>query len=169
MSTPPPAAANVDTDTDAPATDLVISRLLQAPRAALWRAWTDPACLPAWWCPKPWTTELLAFDLRPGGAFHTFMQGPDGGSSDNPGCFLEVVPLSRLVFSSLLLADWRPATPWLAFTAVITMADEGDGTRYVATVMHPDAASRDRHAEMGFFAGWNLCIDQLEAFAQQAG
>ena len=154
---------------DADPRDLVISRLLQVPRAALWRAWTEPERLAQWWCPKPWTTEVRAFDLRPGGAFHTFMQGPDGDSSDNPGCFLEVIPQTKLVFTSLLLEGWRPATPWLAFTATITMADEGDGTRYVATAMHPDAATRDRHAEMGFFDGWNVCIDQLAAFARAAG
>lgn len=50
-------------------------------------------------------------------------------------------------------------------TAVITFADEAGGTRYTATAMHPDAATRERHAQMGFFEGWNLCIDQLEAFA----
>lgn len=152
----------------AESTDLVISRLLRAPRAALWRAWSDPGLLAQWWCPRPWTTEVRAFDLRPGGAFHTFMRGPDGGSSDNPGSFLDVVPEQRLVMTSMLLADGRPATPWMAMTAVITLADEGEGcTRYTATVMHPDAATRDRHADMGFFEGWNLCIDQLEALAQQ--
>lgn len=147
--------------------DLVISRSLRSPRALLWRAWTEPTLLEAWWCPKPWTTRVLAMNLRPGGAFHTLMQGPDEGSSDNPGCYLDVVPQSRIVFTSLLTAGWRPAMPWLPFTAVIEMADEGDRTRYVATVMHPDAATRDRHAEMGFFDGWNTCIDQLDAFAAQ--
>ena len=71
--------------------DLEISRLLRAPRALVWKAWTDPAHLKEWWCPKPWTTEVRAFDLRPGGAFYTFMRGPDGGTSDNPGVFLEIV------------------------------------------------------------------------------
>ena len=46
--------------------DLVISRRVRAPRAALWRAWTDPDLLKQWWCPKPWTTEVRAFELRPG-------------------------------------------------------------------------------------------------------
>ena len=147
--------------------DLVISRLVRAPRAALWRAWTDPQLLKEWWCPKPWTTEVRAFDLRPGGGFHTFMQGPDGGTSDNPGCFLEITPPSRIVFTSALIAGWRPGTPWMSFTAIITMADEAEGTRYVATVMHPDQPTRDRHAELGFFDGWNTCIDQLEAFASR--
>lgn len=149
------------------AQDLVISRLLRAPRAALWKAWADPEMLKQWWCPKPWTTEVRAFDLRPGGAFHTVMRGPDGGISDNAGSFLEVVPQARIVFTSMLTAGWRPATPWLPFTAIITMADEADGTRYIATAMHLDPATRDRHAEMGFQQGWNICIDQLEAFAQQ--
>jgi uncharacterized protein YndB with AHSA1/START domain len=146
--------------------DLVISRLVRAPRALLWRAWTDPALLKEWWCPKPWTTTVRAFELRPGGAFHTFMQGPDGGSSDNPGCFLEIVERERIAFTTMLTAGWRPATPWMPLTAVITMADEGEASRYVAHAMHPDQATRDRHAAMGFFDGWNACIDQLEAFAQ---
>lgn len=145
--------------------DLVISRLLKAPRASLWRAWTEPDRLKQWWCPKPWVTEVRGFDLRPGGAFHTVMSGPDGGTSDNPGCFLEIVPGERIVSTSMLLAGWRPATPWMPMTAVITFADEAGGTRYTATAMHPDAATRERHAQMGFFEGWNLCIDQLEAFA----
>jgi uncharacterized protein YndB with AHSA1/START domain len=151
----------------ADAHDLVISRLLRAPRATLWRAWADPALLTQWWCPKPWTTEVRAFDLRPGGAFHTVMRGPDGGLSDNPGSFVEVIPQARIVFTSLMTAGWRPAMPWLPFTAIITMADEGSGTRYTATAMHPDPATRGRHAEMGFDQGWNICIDQLDAFAQQ--
>lgn len=142
--------------------DLIISRLVRAPRDMLWRAWTDPQLLKEWWCPKPWTTEVLAFNLRPGGAFHTFMRGPDGGTSDNPGCFLEVVPQSRIVFTSLLTEGWRPATPWMAFAAAISMADEGDGTRYIAHVMHPDKATRDRHDELGFFEGWSTGIDQLK-------
>ncbi|MFO1338306.1 MAG: SRPBCC family protein [Burkholderiaceae bacterium] len=154
----------MDTTTD---NDLVISRLLRAPRAAVWRAWTDPALLAQWWCPKPWTTEVRAFELRPGGAFHTFMSGPDGGSSDNPGSFLEIVPRERIVFSSMLVGGWRPGTPWMGFTAVIALADEDGGTRYTATVMHPDRATRDRHEKMGFFDGWGACIGQLETLAGQ--
>lgn len=147
--------------------DLTITRLVRAPRATLWRAWTDPLLLKQWWCPKPWTTEVRAFELHPGGDFHTFMRGPDGGTSDNPGCFLEIVPRERLVFTSMLTGGWRPNIPWMPFTAVITMADEGEGTRYVARVMHPDEKARAQHEELGFFDGWNTVITQLEAFAQQ--
>ena len=147
--------------------DLVISRLVRAPRATLWRAWTDPVLLAEWWCPKPWTTAVRGFDLRPGGAFYTFMRGPDGGQSDNPGCFLEIVLQERNVFTSALIEGYRPGTPWMSFTATITMADEGGSTRYVSHVTHPDRATRDRHEGLGFFDGWNTCITQLEALAQK--
>jgi len=146
--------------------DLEISRVLRVPRELVWQAWSDPAHLKEWWCPKPWTTEVRAFDLTPGGAFHTFMRGPDGGTSDNPGAFLEVVPQSRLVWTSALLEHWRPAAdPWMPMTAYINLSDEGEHTRYVATVLHKDKATRDQHEAMGFFDGWGTCITQLEEFA----
>lgn len=59
-----------------PETDLVISRVLNAPRAALWRAWTDPELLRQWWCPKPWSTEVRAFDLVPGRRLPHLHAGP---------------------------------------------------------------------------------------------
>ena len=157
-----------ESNVNAELNDLIISRILRAPRDKLWRAWTEPDLLKEWWCPKPWTTQVRAFELRPGGAFHTFMQGPDGDTSDNPGCFLEIVPQTSIVFTTALTAGWRPGTPWLSLTAIISMADEADGTRYIATVMHPDKATLDRHEQLGFFQGWNTCIDQLEAFAQSS-
>ena len=108
---------------------------------------------------------MLAFDLRPGGEFHTLMRGPGGESSDNPGCFLEIVPQERLVMTTMLTADWRPATTPFAMTAIVTFADEGSGCRYTARVLHPDDATREQHEQMGFYEGWNIVITQLEAFA----
>ena len=90
-----------------PELDLVLERTVDVPPHLVWRAWTEPLLLKEWWCPKPWTTEVRAFDLRPGGAFYTFMRGPDGGTSDNPGCFLEIVPRAKIVFTSMLIGDWR--------------------------------------------------------------
>jgi len=146
--------------------DLEISRLVAAPRAKVWRAWCDPAILKQWWCPKPWVTEVRAFEFRAGGAFHPFMSGPDGGESDNPGLFLEIVPLERIVWTSMLVAGWRPATPWLAMTGIFTLADEGNGTRYTARCLHKDDADRQKHQDMGFFEGWGTVIQQIEAVAQ---
>lgn len=151
-------------------TVLEISRLLNASRERIWRAWSDPKLLAQWWCPKPWVTEVRAFEFKAGGSFHTYMHGPDGkggeGESDNPGCFLEIVPRKRIVGTSTMTGGWHPAVSWLPMTAIITMADEGDGTRYVARCLHKDAADRKRHEEMGFYEGWGTCISQLEALAR---
>ena len=146
-------------------TDLLISRSIDAPPSAIWQAWSDPLQLAEWWCPKPWTTEVRAFDFRPGGAFHTFMRGPEDGTSDNPGLFLDIVPEQRIVFTSTLIEGWRPATPWLPMTAVITLEPEGSGTRYTALVMHKDAEDAKQHETMGFYDGWGTCIEQLAALA----
>lgn len=150
--------------------DLEISRFLNAPRKKVWQAWTDPEILKQWWCPKPWVTEVRALDLRPGGAFHTYMTGPlpDGttGESDNPGVFLEVIPERKLVGTSMLLEGWRPASPWIGITSIFTMEDEGDGTRYVARCMHQTAEAAKKHEEMGFYDGWGTMITQLEEVAR---
>lgn len=146
--------------------DLTITRLIAAPRAVIWRAWMEPEHLVKWWCPRPWRTELRGFDPRPGGVFDFVLHGPDGEANPNPGLFLEVVPESRIVFTTALVEGWRPAVPWLAITAIIEMADEGAGTRYTALVLHKDEDDSRRHLEMGFEQGWGTCIEQLGEVAR---
>ena len=145
--------------------DLEIVRVLKAPRAKLWRAWSDPDIIKQWWCPRPWTTQVRAFDFRSGGAFHTYMSGPDGGDSDNPGIFLEVVPMERIIWTSMLIAGWRPAAPWLPMTGIFLLEDAGVHTRYTARCLHKDDADRKRHEEMGFYEGWGIMIQQMEEVA----
>jgi len=148
--------------------DLIITRRIKAPRQRVWTAWSNPEHLKHWWCPRPWTTEVKAFDLRPGGAFHTFMSGPEGGTSDNPGCFLEVVPAQKLVMTSALVADYRPAeNPWLSITSIVTFEDVEDDTLYTARVLHASEASAKQHLDMGFHEGWGIMLAQLEAYAQE--
>ena len=145
--------------------DLEIIRILEAPRRLLWRAWSDPKLLAEWWCPKPWKTEVKAFEFRPGGAFHTYMTGPDGGESDNPGCFLEIVPEQRIVATSMLTGNWRPTSPWIGITFTFTMEDVEGGTRYTARCMHRTVDESRKHEEMGFYDGWGIMISQLDEFA----
>lgn len=148
-----------------PERDLSIERHLAAPRAAVWRCWSEPALLMQWFTPAPVQTTDCALDLGPGGRFMTRMRLPDGTENVSEGCFYEVVPGERLVFGDALAAGWRPNRESF-MTAIITLADHpGGGTRYGATVLHADAAARARHAEMGFEAGWGAAIDQLDRLA----
>ena len=146
--------------------DLEIVRFVAAPPEKVWRAWSDPDILKEWWCPKPWTTEVVGFDFRAGGAFHMLMRGPDGASSDNPGAFLDVTPMQRIVWTSMLTAGWRPASPWMGLTGMFLIAPEKGGVRYTARALHKDRADRDAHEERGFFHGWAIMIDQIEAVAK---
>ena len=82
------------------------------------------------------------------------------------GCFLEVTPERRLVFTTCLGAGWQPLEPWLALTAILEFSPEGTGTRYAARVLHKTAADAAKHAELGFETGWGMVLDQLAAHVQ---
>lgn len=158
-------------------TELSISRRIAAPRHAVWRAWAEPRLLEEWFCPKPWRAEVKALDFRPGGVFRTVMHGPDGERHDDgDGCFLEIVPQERIVFTSVLGAGWRPVIASnqgcdLPMTAIITLAEDNDGdgvgTLYTARVLHASSEDRRKHEEMGFEPGWGAAIEQLQEVARR--
>jgi uncharacterized protein YndB with AHSA1/START domain len=148
-----------------PKLDLVLERALDVPPEAVWRAWTEPRLLEKWFCPRPWMAAECEIDLRPGGTFHTVLQGPDGTTLDNPGYYLEVVPNRRLVFTTALGPGYRPQDHYIPFTAIITLAPKGKGTRYHVLARHKDEATAKQHVEMGFHAGWSTALDQLVEMA----
>lgn len=146
--------------------ELVIARLLQARREAVYRCWTDPGLITRWFTPPPWKTIAAELDLRPGGANNITMQGPDGAEVPNRGVYLEVVPGERLVITDAFTEAWIPAAQ--AFMAVtLTFEDAGEGaTRYIARARHWTVEARAQHEAMGFHEGWGVATDQLEALAK---
>ncbi len=154
-----------DHDTDDPR-DLVLRRHPDAPRAAIWRCWTEPELMKRWLTPKPWKTVEAEADLRPGGASRVKMRGPNGETSEAPGVYLEVVPGERLVFTDAFVDACTPA-PKPFMTAILTLGDaEGGGTDYVARARHWTLEDRRRHEEMGFHDGWGKATDQLDELAR---
>ena len=148
------------------ARELTLTRTLDAPRAALWRCWTEPELVKQWFAPKPWTTVVAEMDVRPGGACLMVMRGPDGEESRNPGVYLEVVPQERLVFTDAYTKAWEPSEkPFM--TGILSFADARQGkTAYAARVLHWSVADRETHEKMGFHEGWGKVTDQLEALAR---
>ncbi len=149
-------------------TDLALERVLDAPREMVWKALTTPELIRQWWAPRPYQTPDCAIELKPGGTFYTHMTGPDGFEHKGSGCVLEVIDGERLVWTSALGPNYRPAElapedcGGFAFTAVITLEDLGGGkTRYRAVAMHKNAADSAGHAALGFQDGWGTCADQL--------
>ena len=142
--------------------ELVLTRLINAPRAKVYRAWTDPELLKQWFAPKPYTTPIVEIDVRPGGSAYFVMRGPDGTDLPNRGVYLEVVPNAKLVSTDAYVKAWEPSEkPFM--TLILTFEDEGGKTRYTARVRHWTVADREAHEKMGFHEGWGLCTDQLEA------
>lgn len=152
-----------------PELDLTISRLIRAPRADVWRAWTDPASLEQWWVPAPAKCRVAELDLRPGGAFVTTISENGGAFAPHVrGCILAVDPRERLVFTDALVGGWRPAEhPFM--TAIITLKDHPEGTDYSALVKHRSAADRNMHEEMGFHDGWGTVVEQLARLVERGG
>lgn len=145
--------------------ELVLTRTLKAPRAAVWRCWTDPSLMVKWFTPPPWQTVHAETDLRAGGSSLIVMRGPDGTEMPNRGVYLEVVPERRLVFTDAYVRAWEPsAKPFM--TVVLTFEDApGGGTLYTAVVRHWSAEDCAAHERMGFHEGWGTATSQLEALA----
>lgn len=144
--------------------ELVLTRLIDAPREKLYRAWTDPTLLKQWFAPAPWTTPHAELDVRPGGTCTVVMRSPDGNDMPCPGVYLEVIPNVRLVFTDAYTSAWQPSQkPFM--TVILTLEDEDGRTRYTARVRHWTVADREAHEKMGFHQGWGQCADQLAALA----
>jgi uncharacterized protein YndB with AHSA1/START domain len=145
--------------------ELVLSRIINAPREKVYRAWTEPEILKQWFAPLPYTTPRAELDVRAGGACLIVMRDPQGNDMPNPGVYLDVVKNERLVFTDAYTKPWEPADkPFM--TGIITFEDAGGGkTKYTATVRHWSVAAREAHERMGFHTGWGICADQLEAVA----
>ena len=157
------------TKIDVPATsdrELVLARIIDAPREKVFRAWTEPSLLQQWFAPLPWTTPVVESDVRPGGSSFFVLRSPDGKDYPNHGVYLEVVKNERLVFTDAYTKAWEPSEkPFM--TGVLTFEDHGGKTKYIARVQHWSVADRVTHEQMGFHQGWGICTDQLEALARK--
>ncbi len=148
-----------------PKLDFAIERFIDAPPRLVWEALTRPEHLKEWYMPRQWGRVARAeMEVRPGGIFSIDIAGPDGKEFPNLGCFLDVVPMERLVWTSMLFPGYRPAVfDDIPITAIVTMKPEGTGTRYVFTALHRDEADLQKNMESGFYQGTEIAVDQLVA------
>lgn len=143
-----------------PKLDLLLERDIDVPPDLVWTVWTTPKHLRHWFVPKPWTITDCEIDLRPGGMCRTVMRSPEGEEFPNLGCYLEIVPNQRLVFTDAMLPGFRPSlNPF--FTAILSLEPKGSGTRYTAMAIHRDEDGRKKHEDMGFHHGWGTVVTQM--------
>ncbi|MGI0009846.1 MAG: SRPBCC family protein [Nitrosopumilaceae archaeon] len=146
--------------------DLVITRIFDAPRELVWKAWTDPEHMKRWWGPKDFTAPFCKIDFHVGGVYLFCMQSPDGMNYWSTGIYREIIPLEKIVMTNSF-ADEKgnivPATHYgmdgdIPLEMLVTVTfEEGDG-RTKMTMRHvgiPAGIIRDSNV------GWNTSFDKL--------
>jgi len=130
-----------------------ITRVLDAPRSAVWKAWTDPDEMTHWYHPRGLTTprDSVAVDLRVGGEYRYTMVAPDDTTYPTGGVYREVVEPERLVFT------WGDPGGEGAAVATVTLDDLGDRTRMTFRLDGVDGAPGDD----SYYDGWDSALDVL--------
>ncbi len=147
---------------------LTITRLFDAPRALVWKAWTEPEHFMRWWGPAGFTSPAATIDFRVGGKYLFCMRSPDGRDMWSTGVYNEIVPLERLVYTdSFADADGSVITAEQmgmsglpdVYHITVTLEDLGSQTRMTLTHAGLPAGEMQQSAA----EGWNQSFDKLAA------
>lgn len=148
-----------------PTRDFAIERFIDAAPQLVWQALTTPEHVKEWYMPREWgRVASCDMDARPGGIFRIDIAVGDGQEVPNLGCFLDVVPMERLVWTSMLFPGYRPAVfDDIPITAIVTIQAVGAGTRYIFTALHRNESDLETNRTSGFMQGTEIAIDQMVA------
>lgn len=141
--------------------ELVVSRLLKAPRELVFRAWTDPEMMPKWWGPRSQELTLCELDVRPGGTWRVISRGPDGVEQGFRGVYQEVVPPVRLVSTF----SWDGA-PDQVSTDDLTLEERDGRTLLIARSIYPAGADMQAILATGMMEGWLETLDRLRELVE---
>lgn len=146
------------------------TRVFDAPRNIVFRAWIDPEWVARWWGPRDFTTPFCRIELRPGGVFHYCMRSPDGRDYWGKGIYQEIVEPEKIAFidsfsdeagNTVSPAAYGMDPGWPAETLVTVTLTERDGK----TTMTVDTGVSEELAERtGAKQGWNESLDKLAEF-----
>jgi uncharacterized protein YndB with AHSA1/START domain len=154
------------TDTPDSLHELTVTRHIAAPPATVWHVMAERQA--EWWCPRPWTVEIVEQDRRPGGRAAMVMHGPDGEHMPQEGIYLAYEEGRRFVTTDAVsltgAGDFLPAGPFMI--GFWEIAPEGEGARYTARARHWTEEAMQNHRDMGFEQGWSICADQLAALCE---
>ena len=152
------ANKHVTTFTTPSDTDVVVTRVVDAPRALVFEVHTSCKHLPNWMGPYGWTMSECRNDLRPGGEIRYTWTRPEGGGITITGVNKEVDPPKRVVSTESWGAPWPEATNILEFTEV-------DGqTTIVMTIRYPSKEARDKALATGMKDGMTVGYERLEEY-----
>jgi uncharacterized protein YndB with AHSA1/START domain len=140
--------------------ELVITRLFNAPRSLVFKAWTDPKHVAQWWGPSGYTNPVCELDVRPGGAIYIEMTGPDGIMIPNKGVFHEIVEPERIVFMTKAFED-EEGNPRLQVLNTVTFVERDGKTELTMRALVIKETSEVAASLAGMEQGWNESLDRL--------
>jgi uncharacterized protein YndB with AHSA1/START domain len=141
--------------------EVVISRVIDAPRELVWEAWTDPKHADKWWGPSGFVNITESMDFRVGGEWRYLMIGPDDIRYPNLQFFKEINPPSILVCDH---GDGERV--W--FERTVTMKETNNDTLVTLRHLFPSKASRDEVVEKyGAIEGGKQHLAKLEAYIKE--
>lgn len=144
---------------------LVIQRRFEAPRALVYKCYTEPAHMTHFWGPRDATT-ISRVDLRPGGVWHTQWHYAGGGTYGYTSVYVEITPPERIVYRDAP-DGWHgglDGLPPVQIHSTIELAEHGSGTEVTVTVRFTSIEARDHNVERGFAGMVTVGNDRLEEY-----
>jgi uncharacterized protein YndB with AHSA1/START domain len=137
--------------------EVLVTRVVNAPRRLVFAAWTEPRHLQRWLTgPEGWTMPICEIDLRPGGRWRYVYRKASGKEMTLTGSVLEVVPPERFVTTE----SWGPEWPDTVNTLVLT---ESEGRTTIAlTITYVSKEARDAALDTGAMDGMNRAFELLD-------
>jgi uncharacterized protein YndB with AHSA1/START domain len=150
------AATTLTTPSDR---EIVVTRVVDAPRRLVWEAYTNPTHVPRWMLgPQGWTMPVCEIDLRVGAGWHFVWRRADGSEMAMRGEYQEIVPPERLVSTEAWGGDW-PET-----INTLLLSEQDGKTTITSRVLYPSKAARDAALKTGMLDGMTESFDRLAEY-----
>ncbi len=139
-----------------------IERIIKSCPERIWRCWTEPKLMAEWYCPKPWSVEILLQELHTGGRMHLKFTGPNSDGFSKCGLILECIPNKKMTFTDAFIEAWIPSNRALHVIS-FELDDLGDGTtKYKAQTKYWNNQDFEEQKKNGYLQGSNTALNQLE-------
>jgi uncharacterized protein YndB with AHSA1/START domain len=158
--------------TDQNESELIITRVFDAPRELVWKAWTEPERVKQWWGPRGFTSPFCKIDLRVGGSYLFSMRSPDGQDFWSTGVYREIVPQERIIATDSFADEKGNVVPashygmsgdWPLETEATFIFEDQDGrTKFTIKSSKVEGISATDHDNME--QGWNESLDKLAEY-----
>lgn len=144
--------------TDTAERELVVTRIIDAPRALVFKAWTQPEHVARWWGPQGYTTIYCDMDIRVGGSYRFGMRSPEGTEHWKHGVFRDIVEPERVVFTFA----WEDERGELGHELLTTVTFEAAGEKTRLTLRQ--GVFETREGRDGHVIGWTSCFERFAEY-----